>query len=154
MDLRFLALGAVLPDIVDTPIGLILWSTWQTPRLWTHSLLFGSVLMAVTLAVTRRGDRRKQWMLLATGVLMHLALDGMWTQPESLWWPFLGFEFTGTGLATVAEYVSQVVRDPWMWLGEVGGLGYLGYLWWRSGLNQAHQRAMLLATGRVSAPID
>lgn len=153
MDLRFLVFGALLPNIIDTPIAIVTWSSWQAPRLGAHSLMFGSVVMVVVLIATRRGARRKQWMLLATGILMHLALDGMWREPETLWWPFFGLEFTRTELSTFGEYASGVMRDPWMWLGELVGLVYLVFLWRSSGLQERDARRELLSTGRVSAPI-
>ncbi len=154
MDLRFLALGAVLPDLIDTPIGAMMWTSWQAPRLWSHSLAFGSFLMVVVLVATRRGPRRKGGMLLAVGVLMHLALDAMWADPQTLWWPFLGSGFTTTEFSMFGEYASDVIRDPWMWLGELLGLVYLAFLWRASGLQDRDTRREFLSTGRVSAPID
>ncbi len=154
MDLRFLALGAVVSDLIDTPIGAIGWSTFQSVRLWSHSIVFGSVIMAVVLIVTRRGPQRKRWLLLAIGVLLHLLLDAMWSQPETLWWPFLGRAFTPTGLPTFGAYVSDVIADPVMWLGEAVGLVYLVALWRKAGLMNPKARRMLLRSGTVSASID
>ncbi len=153
MDLRFLALGAILPDIIDTPIGAWMWNSWQAPRLWSHSLLFGSVLMVAVLVMTTRGQRRKAWMLLAIGVLMHLTLDAMWTDPETLWWPFLGLEFARTGYETFGSYAWSVLSDPLMWTGEAIGTVYLVVLARSSGLGSKHNRSALLSNGRVSAPI-
>ncbi len=154
MDLRFLAIGALLPDLIDTPIAAIMWSTWQAPRLVAHSIVFGSAAMAIVLLSTTRGHRRKQWMLLATGILMHLVLDAMWSDPATLWWPFLGLEFTSTGFSTFPDYVHNLLSDPWMWGGEVFGLAYLVYLWRSSGLGDASARHMLRTSGTVSAPIE
>jgi len=154
MDLRFLALGAVLSDLIDTPIGAIGWSTFQSARLWSHSIIFGSAVMAAVLIVTRRGPIRKRWMLLAIGVLLHLLLDAMWSQPETLWWPFLGRAFTPTAFVTFGAYVSDVITDPVMWLGEVVGLFYLVALWRKAGLKDLQVRRTLLRSGTVSASID
>lgn len=153
MDLRFLAVGAILPDLIDTPIGIWMWSSWQTTRLWSHSLLFGSILMMAVLVMTSRGPRRKQWMLVSIGVLVHLALDAMWADPETLWWPFLGWSFAGTGFAAFGDYAMSVMSDPWMWAGETVGLVYLAVLARSSGLGERHNRTTLLSTGRVTAPI-
>ncbi len=153
MDLRFLALGALLPNIIDMPVAVVMWSSWQAPRLWSHSFLFGSLVMVVVLVATSRGPRRKQWMLVATGVLVHLGLDSMWLDPQTLWWPFLGWEFTETAYATFGAYVGGVLADPWMWIGELVGFVYLIYLGRASGLGDRRARRMLFSTGRVSAPI-
>ena len=154
MDLRYLALGAILPDLIDTPMALMMWSSWQAPRLVTHSILFGSMAMVAVLVMTRRGPRRQQWMLVAVGILMHLGLDAMWADPNTLWWPFLGWEFTGSSMATFGAYAASVLSDPWMWGGEAAGLAYLVFLWRSSGLDAPQARSRLRSSGVVSAPID
>ena len=153
MDLRYLAVGAVLPNLIDLPVAVTMWSSWEAPRLVAHSLLFGSVLMAFVLVVTSRGITRKRWMLVAIGVLMHLALDAMWADPNTLWWPFLGWEFTHMGMSTFNEYATSVLSDPWMWAGEIVGLAYLAFLWRSSGLSDPEARKTFWSTGRVTAPI-
>lgn len=154
MDLRYLAVGAVLPDLIDTPISMVMWSSWEAPRLATHSLLFGSIAMIAVLVATKRGTRRKQWMLVAVGVLMHLGLDAMWADPNTLWWPFLGWEFTRVGIATFSGYAAMVLSSPWMWVGEAAGLTYLAFLWRSSGLGSPSARRVLFSSGQISAPID
>lgn len=154
MDLRFLALGAVLPDLIDTPIGILGWSSFGAVRLASHGIVFGSLVMVTVLTFTRRGPARKRWMLLATGVLLHLLLDAMWNLPETLWWPFLGFEFSGTGLATYELYLRDLLTSPVMWAGEALGLVYLVALARRANLRDSDVRRTLWRTGVVSARID
>lgn len=154
MDLRFLAVGAVVPDLIDLPIGIVVWDTLATPRLGAHSLLFGSLVMVAVLIGTRRGHRRRQWMLLAVGILMHVLLDALWRQPETLWWPFLGSTFATSGFDTYGAYVRDLMTSPTMWAGELVGLAYLVWLSRRSGLANPEARARLLSSGVVSAPID
>ncbi len=153
MDLRFLALGAILPDLIDTPIGVVGWPTYQTVRLWSHSIAFGSIVFVAVLIATRRGPVRKRWILLAVGVVLHVLLDAMWNQPETLWWPILTGGFTATGFETFAGYVSDVVANPIVWLGEVIGLAYLVALWRKAGLRDRTVRRTLLRSGTVSAGI-
>lgn len=153
MDLRFLMLGAILPDLIDTPFGLAFWDRFHNVRLLAHTLVFGSVLLIAVLLGTRRGRPRKRWMPLAIGVLMHLVLDAMWQQPETLWWPFLGFEPTTTSFATAGEYVRSVLTDWRVWALEVVGLAYLVVLWVRSGLGSPDARSAFLGTGVAVAPI-
>lgn len=153
MDLRFLALGAILADLIDLPIGILMWDTWGTVRLAAHSLVFAAAVMVGVLIFTRRGLTRKRWMLLAVGVLAHLAFDAMWQDPETLWWPFLGWEFTASGFATYGDYVANLIADPRLWISEIAGVGYLILLWRRSGLSSAEARQELMTSGTVSAPI-
>lgn len=153
MDLRFLALGAILPDLIDSPIGLAFWSTFGTVRLASHSLLFAAALLVMVMTTTRRGRPRKRWMPLAVGVLIHLVLDGMWRSPATLWWPFLGWEFDATIYATVWPYLEWLLTDARTWALEAVGLIYLLVLARRSGMANPEARQLLLTTGRVKAPI-
>jgi len=153
MDLRFLALGAILPDVLDTPIGLIWFQSLGAVRLAAHSLLFAGIIMTWIVLATRRGRPRKKWMPVAIGVLIHLFLDAMWAGPETLWWPILGLEFTPHGATSASGYLSDVVADVWVWAGEVLGAGYLAWLTRRSGLATAEARRNFFRTGRVTAPI-
>jgi hypothetical protein len=153
MDLRYLAFGAIAPDLIDLPIGIALWSNVENVRLAAHSITFGALVMVAVLIATRRGQLRKRWMLFAVGVLIHLALDAMWRLPETLWWPFFGWEFTSSGFATYGAYVGDLLSTPVMWAGELAGLAYLGLLWRASGLGDPEARRRLVATGTVSATI-
>ena len=152
MDLRFLALGAILPDLIDSLIGLVFWPELQTVRLAAHSLTFATLLLAVVMATTRRGRPRKRWMPLAIGVLLHLVLDGMWRLPSTLWWPFLGWTFDATSFATVGDYLTWLLTDVRTWL-EAVGLVYLFALAARSDLRDPGARRLLVTTGRIRAPI-
>jgi hypothetical protein len=153
MDLRFLMIGAILADLVDTPIGLLAWSTFGSVRLFAHSLIFPAAAMVVVLVLTRRGRPRKRWMPLAVGVLMGLVLDGMWRQPETLWWPFLGWEFTTTGFDTAGEYLRWLLTDWRTWALEALGLAYLVFLAGRARLGDPKRRRELVTTGRIRVPI-
>ena len=153
MDLRFLVLGAMIPDLIDTPVGFVLWPQVENVRLFAHSLLFAAAVMAAVLLLTRRGRPRKRWMPVAVGILLHLVFDAMWRQPETLWWPFQGWAFTSTGYATVGEYLAWLLTDPVTWLLEAVGLLYLMYLARRSGLGDRSAREDFVRTGRAQAPI-
>lgn len=153
MDVRFLALGAILPDLIDLPVGIALWDRFESVRLMSHSIALGAVLLVVVLVVTRRGRRRKQWIMVAVGVMLHLVLDAMWNLPETLWWPFLGSEFTATGFSTFGAYLRDLVMDPLMWAGEVAGAVYLVRLARKSNLGEAGSRRAFFETGALSAPI-
>jgi hypothetical protein len=154
MDLRFLALGAILPDLVDLPIGIAMWDSFQNVRLGAHSMLFAAIILVAVLVATRRGVWRKRLILLAVGALLHLALDAMWQSPDTLWWPFLGSGLAPTEFASYGEYLANLLTNPVMWLGELAGASYLVFLFVRSGLGDGAARAGFLRTGVVSAPID
>lgn len=154
MDLRMLVLGALLPDLIDTPVGLLFYGRVHSVRLVTHGLILAAVVMIAVVISTRRGRPRKTWMPLAIGLLFHVLLDAMWLDPETLWWPLFGWGFSPAGAGTAGSYVVSVLGDWRVWMGELAGLIYLGYLWSAAGLRDPQRRAQLWATGRVDAPID
>jgi hypothetical protein len=152
VDVRFLLLGAVLPDLVDLTVGTILFpERYSTGELWFHTLLVASAYMVVVLFLTRRGRRRRAFMALGVGWLFHLLLDGMWTDPELFFWPFFGWEMPSGEAPFWPLAWERAMSDPWRWVLESIGLAYLVWLWLATGLNQRDRREALLHTGRLPA---
>lgn len=150
VDVRFLLLGAILPDLIDLPLGtLLLADRYSTGELWSHSLLGATVYTTGVLLVTRRGRRRRAWMALGVGWLFHLLLDGMWAHEEVFLWPFFGLEIP-PGEAPYWELAWQrALHDPWRWITEVIGGGYLVWLWVALGLRDSDRCRVMMETGRL-----
>lgn len=91
-------------------------------------------------------------MAVTVGVLIHLILDFSWAAPETLVWPFLGWDFT-TIPPDQGSYVNAVISDPWRWIQELVGLAYLVVLGRRADLGSAGPRTRLLQTGQIDVPI-
>ncbi len=154
MDLRWLVVGALLPDLVDKPLGWFVVSQYETARLWGHSLLFAVVVLFGIVLFTRRGSARRSRLIpLAIGVFLHLVLD-VPLESETLWWPFLGTDFPPFeyyGIEGLSEYLF---RAPWIWIQEAVGLGYLMFLWRRYQLSIPSNLARLRSTGTLGFPVD
>lgn len=154
MDLRWLVLGGLLPDLIDKPLAWFVVPDYQTARLWGHSLVFAALLLAVVVLATRRGTaERQRFIPVAIGVFMHLVLDIPF-ESETLWWPFLGtgfppFEYSG--LANLSAYFFQT---PWLWIQEAIGLGYLVYLWRRYELSIPANLARLRRRGQLGLSVE
>lgn len=150
VDLRFLVCGALLPDLLDKPVGTVLFPVSIGTGRWIgHTLLFSSLLMAVVLLLTRRGRRRRAWMALTIGAMIHLILDAMWTTPEVLLWPFLGLEFPPGPDSYWSGLLGRLFDSPWALVAEVAGLAYLVWLWYFADLNDPVKRRKLVTTGRI-----
>lgn len=150
VDVRFLLFGALLPDLIDLPIGtLVLANTYSTAELWAHSLLIPTMYMAIVLLRTRRGRKRRALMAVGVGWLFHLLLDGMWADQQVFLWPFFGFEFTVGDMPYWPAAWARATSDPWRWILEVLGLTYLGSIWVRYGLTQPKTRKAMMRTGRL-----
>jgi inner membrane protein len=128
LDIRILMVGALLPDIIDKPVGQYIFrDTFGNGRIFSHTLLFLLILTAVGIILYR--SRRHTWMLaLAAGTFMHLVLDEMWGMPATLFWPFMGLDF---GKAEISNYLSNIFQalftDPKSYIPEIAGLAIL--LW-------------------------
>ncbi len=150
VDVRFLLLGALLPDLIDMPIGtLILMDRFSTSELWAHSLLAASFYMAAVLITTRRGRRRRAWMALGVGWLFHLLLDGMWLNGDVFLWPFLGWDLPSASSPFWPEAWQRALADPWRWALELIGIIYLWWLWRALGLSNAERRESVTRSGRL-----
>ena len=110
---RLLAVGAMLPDIIDKPLS---WAALPgvlegITRNFGHTLLFSLLL----LVVWRLDSGRKLNFLLpvAIGSTLHLLLDGMFTIPSTLLWPFMGWEFVDSGYATDLFSALPIPALPW-----------------------------------------
>ena len=133
MDLRWVMVGSLLPDLIDKPIGSIFFhDTFGTHRLLAHAVVFPIVGLAVVLVATRRGSAIRRGLIgLVIGVFVHLLLDAAWASPEAFWWPFFGAEFPPIVDSDFASLLARMVSDPLVWAGEAVGLAYLALLWRR-----------------------
>ena len=88
IDYRVLIAGAVLPDVVDAPLG---------GARMAHTLLFSVVLLTVVMLGTRgRRHARRRWLFVPVGTFVHLVADGMLGRTKAFWWPFLGGSLHGS----------------------------------------------------------
>jgi hypothetical protein len=126
-DLAFIALGSMLPDIIDKPLGTIIYGTPSMGRIYAHTLLFLFLLAAI--ASNRRSTRLTS---LSGGVTIHLLLDLMWRSPVILLWPLLG-AFPLAPQIDSFSYLQMLLmglKNPVIMMPECLGLVYvlcLGY---------------------------
>ena len=153
MDLRWLAAGSILPDVIDKPIASILFNdTFHAHRVYGHTLAFPVLGLVAALVFPRRGSRiRKAAFAVVLGVFMHLVLDGAWTSPDAFLWPLFGWAFPTSSGSDFATLVRTMVTDPLVWVGEGFGAAYLIYLW-RRHLNAPGALRRFLRDGRIPMP--
>jgi hypothetical protein len=119
-DRRVLALavlGAVLPDLIDKPLGhILLAGTLGYGRIYFHGLtiLFLIVIAGLVLYSYRR---RIELFALAAGMASHQFFDGMWRHPVEWFWPFLGpLQNHGYPEDYFWESVLRELAQPSEWL--------------------------------------
>jgi hypothetical protein len=133
-DLRVLALGALLPDLVDLPLGRV------SPA---HSLTVAvAVLVAVMLVTQGRRATRKRWLALPIGMLLHLVFDGVVGSTTVFWWPFAGVDLGDRA-------VPSVERGWWNLPLEALGAVAIAWLWRRGHVGDPDRRRHLVRTGQL-----
>lgn len=84
------AVGSVLPDLVDKPLGLVIFSqSIGNGYIYSHCLLAVLVLGALGLLLLKAG-KNPVIAAIACGILSHQVLDLMWRMPKSWYFPVYG----------------------------------------------------------------
>jgi membrane-bound metal-dependent hydrolase YbcI (DUF457 family) len=129
-DYRWVAFGALLPDIIDKPLGkIILAETIGSGRIYAHTLLF-VILLAVAGYLYYQKKEQNCFLVLAGASFCHLLEDRMWNSPRVFFWPLFGWSFSkDTGYSSFFEYFMKIFSrayDPGslgVFVPEIIGLG-------------------------------
>ena len=153
VDVRWVAVASMLPDIIDKPLRYFITPTFTQSNTRTvgHSLTIIAVSMVVVLLLRRtiRGAG-----VVALALPVHLLLDGMWV-PDlrvSLLWPWAGNGFpplNEVGMPGLWNHLVHDLCDPVNLAGELGGMLVLGHLWRWCGLSSAARQAQVWKTGML-----
>jgi membrane-bound metal-dependent hydrolase YbcI (DUF457 family) len=121
-------IGAVLPDLIDKPVGYILLpGIVGYGRVFFHTLPVFAVLLIIGLLLWRY---RKSPIILAIaiGILSHQLIDMMWEDPANWLYPFLG-PYSGFGREPLNLLLLDDFTNPSEWLlAAVFVAGVVAYL--------------------------
>jgi hypothetical protein len=134
LDYRLVMLGSVLP-VGEVVLG--------GPRL-LHTLVAPvAVLGVVMLATQKRRLVRRRWICLPIGMMMHIALDGIWARTEVFWWPFFGLDFGAGGLPELGHSLAVTL------VMELVGAAALAWCYVTFGMRDQENRRVFLRTGHL-----
>jgi len=104
--------GAILPDLIDKPIGYLLFpATIGYGRIYSHTLLAAILVMACGLAIWPF-KKDPGVMGVGVGIFSHQILDQMWLQPQNWYYPLLG-KFKGVGNSDYFFFMLvQELKNP------------------------------------------
>ncbi len=134
LDFRLVALGALVPELVDAPFGA---------QAYAHTLAAAVAVLTVTmLATAGRGRRltRRRVLGLAIGWFGGLVLSASWAHKEVFWWPAFG-----GGRPDAALFPAW----PVVAVEELAGLAAAWWTWTRFGLADKARRMRFVRTGRL-----
>ena len=127
----FLLVGSLLPDIIDKPIGgIIFYNTFHNGRIFSHTLCFILFLAILGTFIHKRWD--KPWgFILCFGSAIHLILDRMWLTPHTLLWPIYGWNFPKCDSLNFFQWLPvmfhTLVTNPYVYVSEIIGFGILAW---------------------------
>ncbi len=84
-------IGAILPDLLDKPLGqILLVDTLNYGRIYAHTLILAVIMIIFGLAIWYKNRNRILLLCIGAGVLIHQLGDAMWNAPVNWFWPFHG----------------------------------------------------------------
>lgn len=109
------AIGGIIPDIIDKPIGhLLLQQSLDYGRIYAHGLSFFGIIMICGILV---------WILyrslvgisFSLGLLSHQLLDRMWNEPENWLYPFKGNFVPIPQIDYIDNAIMKELFNPYEW---------------------------------------
>ena len=141
VDYRLILLGAILPDLIDKPLGIAL---GLETRVWAHTFLFLFAVLALSFVPSWHVLR-----FVGFGVATHLLLDRIWQQSYIALYPIDGWAFPLAPF-DAGSWFDTLLRDPYVQLGEVLGFAVLVLFAWRHRLGS--WRALRAFVGHGALP--
>ncbi len=131
IDYRVVLVGAILPDIIDKPIGAYFFrSTFHNSRIFAHTLIFSTILILIGLYRLFK-SRKHNILILGICTSIHLILDSMWLYPNILFWPCYGLKFAQRAEGNwLNSDINRLIADPSYYFPEIIGFAIIAYYFW------------------------
>ncbi len=135
IDYRLIMAGALAPDVLDALAGGV--GVF-------HTVALSAVLLIAVMAATRGRRRlRRRVLALPVGTLLHLVLDGAWSDAGLFWWPVLGTQLPGDAPLSFHRPLIVLVAQ------EVAGVAAMAWWWRRFRLHEPERLRIFLRTGHL-----
>jgi hypothetical protein len=123
IDFRIVIIAAMLPDIVDKIVGMIIFKDEiSNGRLFTHSLLIvGTISIWLFFMAKLKYGHRFKMLFYISPIWIHLLLDRMWEEPHTLFWPIFGTSFPKLDIE-FTDYFTILISSPYTFVGEILGI--------------------------------
>jgi membrane-bound metal-dependent hydrolase YbcI (DUF457 family) len=106
----YIIVGSLLSDIIDKPLGRIIFAeVIGSGRIFSHTLFFVILLGLAGYYLYRQG--KPNLLIIAAASFCHLLEDNMWDSPEVLFWPLLGWKFPRDEISgNFIEYLMLILN--------------------------------------------
>lgn len=122
IDYRYVLIGAMLPDIIDKPLVLMLSNDpVRSARYIAHSLTFGIFLLLLS-AVLSISFKSAKFLILTVCSCIHLLLDKMWLYPKVFLWPFYVIKTKNQSVAVLSSGVIHKIENAYVSVSRINWL--------------------------------
>ena len=133
IDIRVLLIGSLLPDIIDKPLGQIIFhNTISSGRIFCHTVLLLLLIIIPGIYMYIK-CKRNLLLVLSFGTFTHLIFDKMWLAPHTLFWPLYGWSFPrgdSNILIFFKGMLMELLSSPSTYLSEIiGAIVVLIFTW-------------------------
>ncbi len=110
----YVALGSILPDIIDKPIGRVIFAnSIANGHLIAHTLIFSLLLAFAGFYLQKRhGDARL--FMISVASFLHLLEDRLWEKPVNFFWPLFGWTFPPGKADDWINYFLNMLRSSYV----------------------------------------
>jgi len=128
IDYRFVLLGSMFPDIIDKPLGMLIFANLiANGRVYTHTLLVNLIFILIGIYLLKK--KRFNFFIFSVSSCSHLILDEMWLDLQTLLWPLYGWGFPKEDISHWWENIFQgLFTNPWVYVPEIIGAMILARL--------------------------
>jgi hypothetical protein len=151
LDFRIIIFAAILPDIVDKVVGMmILKEEISNGRLFTHSIIITGIIGICVLNLAQIKIPRIKTLIYILPVYIHLILDRLWENPSTFLWPLLGFGYERLDIE-FGDYFTILVSNPYVFIGEIIGAAILVIIFFRVQLYKRDNLKEAIQTGSLGS---
>jgi hypothetical protein len=124
----YIIFGSLLPDIIDKPLGRIVFAeTIGSGRIFAHTLIFGILLGLGAYYFYKQG--KPEFVIVAGASFCHILEDHVWNSPEVFFWPLFGWKFPRDTISgNFIDYLLLILTRSWhtafteVFISEIAGL--------------------------------
>ena len=131
-DFLLAVFGSILPDLIDKPLGFIIFHGFGNGRLVAHTLLFNLILLTFFIILKSRLEHglRGNAVVIPLASMLHIVEDRTWKEPALLFYPFLGSMPLKPPISLI-ERIQKILRaysSPYILTSELLGSVLLCFL--------------------------
>lgn len=152
IDFRVVIILAVLPDIIDKIVGMIIFKDEiGTGRAVAHTAVFNVLITLIILAIVRyKLSNPLKIVFYTLPVWLHLTLDRIWESPKVVLWPLFGSDFPRSDVE-IGDFFTMLLSDNYVLAGEILGVILILFLLFRHKLYITTRLAAFIKKGKFLA---